>query len=125
MNCFNHLDIAACGLCKNCYKALCVSCCELVDGSVSCKDSCEEQVLLLNQVIEKSTQSLITTESVYVRNAFFGVLMGLLFSGFGIYTYLQNGNTFSYFMMALGVIMIGSAISSYFSGREYGKDKDT
>ena len=125
MNCFNHIDVAACGICKHCQKAVCKSCLELVDGSVSCKGSCEKQVQVLNQIIEKSSQSLTTTESVYIRNAFFGVLMGLLFSGFGVFSYFRNGNTFSYFMMALGVIMIGSAISSYFSGKEYGKNKDT
>ena len=44
MNCFNHRDTTAVGVCKACGKALCSDCLAEVEGGLACKDNCESKV---------------------------------------------------------------------------------
>ncbi len=54
MNCFNHTEVAAVGICKSCYKGLCPECAiELTDG-IACANSCASKVEELNTAIEQN-----------------------------------------------------------------------
>jgi len=44
MDCFNHIDVAAVGVCKACGKALCADCVTEVEGGIVCRDSCESKL---------------------------------------------------------------------------------
>ena len=44
MNCFQHADRSAVGVCRACGKALCRDCLVEVEGGIACRDTCEEQV---------------------------------------------------------------------------------
>ncbi len=44
MNCFNHADIPAVGICKVCGKALCKECIVETKGGTVCKGSCEDKL---------------------------------------------------------------------------------
>ena len=47
MNCFNHRDKPAIGLCKSCGKALCEDCLTEVPNGLACKGSCEDRVNMI------------------------------------------------------------------------------
>ena len=44
MNCFQHEDRTAVGVCRACGKALCKDCLVEVEGGIACRDTCEMQV---------------------------------------------------------------------------------
>ena len=54
MKCYTHDQNDAVGICKNCQKGICKECATLVDGSMSCIGTCEENVKELNRAIEQS-----------------------------------------------------------------------
>ncbi len=63
VNCFNHPDRAALGLCKSCGKGLCRDClAELQDG-LACKGRCEPRVALINRIIDSNKQVLAVARS--------------------------------------------------------------
>jgi len=56
MDCYRHSNISAVGLCKTCFKAVCPDCASDVGNGLACKGSCEEKVLELNEVWERSAK---------------------------------------------------------------------
>ena len=56
MNCYRHRSVAAVGICKNCYKALCTECASDVGDGLACRESCERKVSELNQMWERSAK---------------------------------------------------------------------
>ena len=56
MNCYRHSNVSAVGLCKTCFKAVCPDCAIDVGNGLACKDSCEEKVLELNEMWERSAK---------------------------------------------------------------------
>jgi hypothetical protein len=51
MNCFNHRDRSAIGICRSCGKGLCEDCVAEVQNGLACKGSCEARVKLINRTI--------------------------------------------------------------------------
>ena len=110
MHCFNHRQHHAIGLCKNCGKALCEECYVLVDGAVACKNACEEKVTILNYIVDRGYRAYKGMGSQWIPAVLINGVCGLLFLGFGIYTF-KNG-PWSWFMIGLGtVMMIGGVVS--------------
>ena len=56
MHCYSHQSVAAVGLCKTCFKALCSECAVDVGNGLSCRGECEEKVKELNQMWDRSAK---------------------------------------------------------------------
>ncbi len=54
MQCFKHTDVAAVGLCKSCYKAVCKSCAIELEHGLACSEECEIDVDEYNQMNERA-----------------------------------------------------------------------
>ena len=57
MNCFNHPDKPAVGLCKNCYKGLCAECAAALPDGLACADTCRGKVASLNEMTDQAAAS--------------------------------------------------------------------
>ena len=58
MNCFNHPEKPAIGVCKSCYKGLCAECVAPLPNGLACRDTCEARVTLMNQMIDNNQKVL-------------------------------------------------------------------
>ncbi len=56
MNCFNHRDKPAIGLCKSCGKGLCGDCLKELPNRLACKGPCEKQADILSRVTESDAE---------------------------------------------------------------------
>lgn len=72
------------GLCKHCSKGLCKDCLTDLGHGLSCKDSHETQVDLLNLLIERNAKdSSAAPRNIWIMPTFY-LFMGIIFIGLGI-----------------------------------------
>jgi hypothetical protein len=116
MKCYNHLSIDAVGICKNCNKGLCKDCLTEVENGIACKETCVEEVNLINSLINRNKQSYKTVSSAHYKNAYIYCGFGLVFIMFGLTTHGLTA-----FTMAVGIIFFIGAIFSVISANKYKK----
>ncbi len=110
MNCFNHQDKPAIGLCKSCLKGLCKDCLTELHNGLACKGSCEDRVNMINQMINSNSQ---VVRAARRQQRTFGVLslfMGIGCSVFAVWAYFQlKGSFLPYFigLLALFTLFMG------------------
>ncbi len=110
MNCYNHRQTAAIGLCKSCGKALCPDCIEEVPDGLACKASCVERVKLLNRIVDNN-QRILAVTNVHIRsNTVFLIIMGSLFGLFGLVPFWITGKPFSLFFTLMGALFLVSGL---------------
>jgi hypothetical protein len=83
MNCFNHKDKPAIGLCKSCGKGLCGDCLTEVPNGLACKDSCEDRVEMMNFLADKISQTLVARKRLLRQYGLLTMLLGIGFIIFG------------------------------------------
>lgn len=106
MNCFNHPDKPAIGLCKSCCKGLCGDCAAIVPNGLACRNACEGRVILLNKIIDNN-QRVISTSNIQVRyNNIFIVLFGLVACLMDIILFMK-GHTASHVLLIMGLFCVG------------------
>jgi len=108
MNCFNHQDIPAVGLCKSCSKGLCADCAIDLDHGIACKNNHEEQDKALDMIITKNTKIYSSASKNTLITPVFYLFMGLVFSGFGYFS--RDGVTGLSFVMGVGFIVFATVI---------------
>lgn len=94
MNCFNHTDTSAIGICKCCSKGLCSTCAVNLEHGLACKNKHEEQVEALNMIVTSISRIAqpfsFAPKNSFIKNMFlspiFYLFMGLLFAGFGYFS---------------------------------------
>ena len=118
MNCYYHPDRSAVGLCKHCQRGLCPDCIAEVDDSLACKDRHEKQVGALALLTQRSLLQAGRVGSVYVRNAIFYALVGLLFAGFGLLQVRWLGWQ-GLFLLAIGVFLLYASVANYLESRKF------
>ena len=116
MKCYNHNEIDAVGICKNCNKGLCTSCNTELTNGIACTSTCIEEVNQINLLIQKSKVSHKTAIGVYMRSAYVTFTFGIIFLFYGIFT-----ETASSFLLSLGIIFIIASIFSFVSAKKYKK----
>lgn len=103
MNCFNHQEKNAIGLCKCCSKGLCIDCATDLEHGLACKDKHESQVEAINMIIEKNAKVYAAAPRNVIIAPVFYLFMGLVFSGFGYFS--RDGVTDLTFIMGVGFII--------------------
>lgn len=118
MNCYYHPNQAAVGTCKHCQRGICTECIAEVDDSLACKERHEEQVRALNLLLARNILQAGRVGSVYLRNAIFYSLVGILFAGFGFLQIRWMGWQ-GIFLLVIGLFLLYAAIMNFLESRKY------
>ncbi len=97
MNCFNHPNVPAVGICKYCHKGLCMECAIDLGHGIACKNH-REDVGMLITIQEDSKRALQNAEAL-VR-ALPGILLGIFLILIG-----NSFGTYDLFLMLIGVVI--------------------
>ncbi len=118
MNCFKHEAQLAVGICKSCGKGLCRGCAIDLSNGLACRGSCEERVVLLNRVIDRSTDNLAVVNAQMRSQGLHSLILGLVFFAFGLWAYRDE-------MRAVGVFAAasGALIALYGVVRAFGRKR--
>jgi len=118
MNCYYHPNQPAVGACKHCQRGLCLECISEVDDSLACKDRHEEQVRAIDLLTKRNLLQTGRVGSAYRRNATFYLLVGILFSGFGLLQIRWLGLQ-GIFLLAIGLFLLYAAVTNYLESRKF------
>lgn len=111
MECFNHGGEAACGICRQCGKALCHECAQVSEGGLICAGKCAFPEYEEDASVDEQEQDIATEWSPppwwrristfsYVR-----LLLGLCLFGFAPYAYAEfEGLYLPTFFVVFGAI---------------------
>tara|TARA_R110002050_G_scaffold300599_1_gene470723 strand:+ start:2971 stop:3357 length:387 start_codon:yes stop_codon:yes gene_type:complete len=116
MKCFNHAEIDAVAICKNCNKGLCKDCLTEVENGIACTATCVEEVNQVNSLINRNKQSYNTASGAYMRNAYIYGGMGIIFIIFGLQTEGLTG-----FLSLMGLLFLVGAGFSINSAKKFKK----
>lgn len=117
MKCFYHHDNESSGICKNCNKGICVECITELDNGIACKNRCEDEVLAVNQIIDRGKTSYRKTGSAFSQNSLLYFLMGVSFIVFGIFAVPRNASFYWFSIVFGGVCIIGAILNFITSQR--------
>lgn len=112
MKCYNHQNIDALAICKNCNKGLCKDCLTEIDDGIACTGHCAEKVTKINELIEGNINSKNSAVGPYMRNGYLYLLMGLVFVAYGT---LINSNM--EFIAIMGVLFLVGSIFSFINAK--------
>lgn len=108
MNCYNHPEASAIGLCKVCSKGLCPECSVDLDHSLACKNKHEGKAESLDMIISTNTKAYEQAPGNSLIMPAFFVFMGAVIAGYC--WYLGKGFANSSSIMGLGFIFFGVLI---------------
>ena len=117
MRCFYHGEVEAVAICKSCGRGVCHDCGAEVGTGTACRNRCEPEVEALNELIQRNKKAYASTAGMYRGGGAFSVLVGVLFAGFG--WFMRETGSFSYFIIALGVIFFLRGVSQFFAARRW------
>ncbi len=106
MNCFNHPDQPALGLCKSCGRGLCRSCLTEVPDGLACKNRCEARVNLINSIIDNNKKTLAAANVQIRSSTLFLIVMGVLFCVFGFLPLVISGEKGTIFIGVMGLVFL-------------------
>ena len=118
MQCFNHQQQAAIGVCKCCSRGLCAECAKDLGHGLACRDRHEAQVEAMNMIIEKNARIYAAAPKNILIGPVFFLPLGLLFAGFGYFS--AGGITDLPFLMGLAFIIF--AVVSFVRSRALFRD---
>jgi hypothetical protein len=103
MKCFNHKDVDAVGICKNCNRGLCHDCLIDIKYGIACKNGCADEVIAVEKLIQRNINT--SSKKYNMVTPVFLMLIGVLF----IYTGWQDEKTRK-FIIPSGLIMLAFGI---------------
>lgn len=84
MNCYNHNDKAAIGICKHCNKGICMDCqCDTGEG-IACIGECTENTKSINGLIHYNLKLSKTASNRMLFLGLFYLALGFLFVVIGV-----------------------------------------
>jgi len=112
MNCFEHPQKPAVGMCTNCGRGLCKECTTIVEGQLSCRGACQTETIRKRQLLAKSERSFDERSIVYGTSAkmyqqsfasaaFFGLVMVVI----GAFLLYEDEIIFGAFLIGVGMIL--------------------
>jgi hypothetical protein len=118
MNCFNHQNVNAVALCKNCSKGICRECIEEFENGVACKETCVEQAKGITRLIAKNVKCNSKYDADYSKitlgSATFTFLFGSAFLLFGFF----SQSRVQLFLITLGIIFLLSSFHTFYQMRK-------
>jgi hypothetical protein len=110
MNCFEHKENIAMGICKACNKAVCGICVIDTGNGLACSAQCETEVVHMNQIIAKSKQiyNIGTNQSTIPSGLLVYIFFTILFLGWGAFEYITKSRVNEFILiMGLGFGVMG------------------
>jgi hypothetical protein len=110
MNCYHHQDKAAIGICKSCMKGVCSECATEIGNGLACKNSCENEVMLINQAQANQPKVQKYGNAVRILGPLFLAVYGLYISASwsGV---ISNQKDYGLVGMGLVCIVFGAALA--------------
>jgi hypothetical protein len=84
MNCFQHSNKPAIGHCTYCGRGLCHECATVVEGKLSCRGECQQQIARERHVLTQSETSLAQRKTIYQTSSHIYHRQFAFLSAFGI-----------------------------------------
>lgn len=110
MQCFNHDESAAIGMCKHCCKGLCSACATDLGFGLACHELHEEQVKSTHAMVAKAARlQAANRSSKYLGPAFF-IVLGSLFATWGVF--MEGGPTNFVFAIGIAFLLYGAFVLS-------------
>lgn len=111
MNCMNHQDKSAIGICKSCCKGLCAECVTALPDGISCRnDVCEKRVTTMFQMVDISIKNL-TNVNAHQRSAYiFMLIFGSAFLLFSFLPISSPGDFGFLFTIVFAIIFIAFGV---------------
>ncbi len=111
MNCFNHRNIPAIGLCKSCGKGLCADCAAELATGLACKASCKTAVDEHNSQVQDILSKMLELEKHICRTSrnhlksvgVITLLLGFSLLIFAVWAHYVMGSIIPYFFYIFGV----------------------
>jgi hypothetical protein len=103
MQCFQHQDKAAVGLCKACHKAVCSSCARDTGRGLACSEICLAEVNATNEILDKSKQiyNIGNKSKLPTTGILFYFFFALVCLGVGLYP-LNYDKSPEWFLVLMG-----------------------
>jgi hypothetical protein len=118
MKCFNHQSENAVALCKSCSRALCPDCIAEVGLSCSCRNRCEADVAILNDLVQRGRTVYQKNSSTLFWAGLFTSLMGSGFLLLGVVS-IATGQPLAVSVIPtiMGTLFLAWGISYFVSAR--------
>ena len=108
MKCYNHSERSAVGICKSCGKGICHECVAVLPNGLACKGMCESRVELLNQIIEKNSQTMAVTGLQLKITGLTSILFGVVMLVLGVLHYARGEDMLLASVLGLpGILFVG------------------
>jgi hypothetical protein len=111
MNCFEHIQKPAVGTCTNCGRGLCKECTTVIEGLLSCRGNCQNEIARKRQLLAKQERAFEERAVVYgtsgkiYQQAFASTaLFGLLFVIGGAVLLYENAPIPGATLIGIGII---------------------
>jgi len=106
MDCFNHPDRSAVGICRSCGRGLCHDCAVDSPAGLACK-GCEARVRLMNQIIDNNARVLSVARYQTRIGASLMVLMGIVMLVLALWSQIRRGDVLVIVLFALlGIFVV-------------------
>ncbi len=106
MDCFNHPDRSAVGVCKSCGRGLCHDCAVDSPNGLSCK-GCEVRVQLMNQIIDSNAKVLSVARSQARFGASLLILIGVAMLILALWSQVLRGDVLVIILFGLlGIFVV-------------------
>jgi hypothetical protein len=126
MNCFQHPQKSAVGHCTYCGRGLCQDCTTVVEGKLSCRGPCQQEVARARRILAETEASAgqrktiyETSSSVYHRAFVFSAAFGLLGIVCGAILLLGGADIAGAVLIGLGVIFLVHGIGMGRAGKKF------
>ncbi|HEX8185357.1 MAG TPA: hypothetical protein VF747_11410 [Blastocatellia bacterium] len=119
MKCYNHDAADAVAICKNCNKALCRVCAADVGNGIACRNSCEQEVISLNELVKRNKTVSQKTSYAYQRNAVISLLLALVFIYLSLDAYRENRHPLLIMTAGSALIFLLAAFFNYSTSKKF------
>lgn len=119
MNCFNHRDVPAIGLCKSCGKALYDACMTELTNGLACKGACESRVNMINRMLDANSQVMSATRHQLKSSGILSLIIGIGFLVFAVWSFQEMDSFLPYFLSLMGVVILVTGFLRLSRRQEY------
>ena len=121
MECFSHPSSQGVGVCKHCGKVVCRSCAKDLGFAIVCSDACATESTDLHEMNQRAKKiyGIGVAKKKIPSGVIIWVMFGLLFSGFGIFNSLRDGQP-EWFLLVFGAMGFIIAFIAYRRAKEVG-----
>lgn len=114
MECFEHANSPAVGICRVCGRGVCHGCVRDTGHGLACSDACEKEVMdgqLINLKV-KRLYGVDGSRKVFPMVALMWTTFAIMFLGFSTYIWIAKGRP-EWFLIVFGAVCAMLAIVSY------------